>query len=43
MVYWKEAYSYTVPSFHLACKNFWRFGGTTYPHSTKPVGRPISA
>jgi hypothetical protein len=33
MVYGKEAYSYTVPPFHLACKNFWRFGGTTYPHS----------
>jgi hypothetical protein len=33
MVYGKEAYSYTVPRFHLVCKNFWRFGGATYPHS----------
>jgi hypothetical protein len=43
MVYGKDAYSYAIPRFHLACKNFWRFGGTTYDHSTKPIGRPINA
>jgi hypothetical protein len=43
MVYGKEAYSYAIPRLHLACKNFWRFGGTNYDHSTKPIGRPISA
>jgi hypothetical protein len=42
-VYGKDAYSYAVPTFHLAFKNFWRFGGTTYEHSTKPIGRPINA
>jgi hypothetical protein len=43
MVYGKEAYSYAVPALHLAFKNFWRFGGTNYDHSTKPIGRPINA
>lgn len=42
-VYGKEAYSYTIPRLHLFCKNFWRFGGTSYDHSTKPIGRPIGA
>ncbi len=32
-VYGKEAYLYTIPTLHLACKNFWRFGGKPYPHS----------
>jgi hypothetical protein len=35
MVYGKDAYSYTIPRFHLACKNFWRFGGRTYRHSAQ--------
>jgi hypothetical protein len=43
MVYGKEAYSYAVPALHLALKNFWRFGGTNYQHSTRPIGRPINA
>jgi hypothetical protein len=43
MVYGKEAYAYAIPRLHLACKNFWRFGGTSYDHSTKPIGRPTSA
>jgi hypothetical protein len=34
-VYGKEAYSYKIPSHHLFCKNFWRFGGTSYKHSTQ--------
>lgn len=43
MVYGQEAYSYAVPTLHLIFKNFWRFGGTSYKHSTKPIGRPINA
>jgi hypothetical protein len=35
MVYGKDAYSYMIPRFHLACKNFWRFGGRTYRHSAQ--------
>jgi hypothetical protein len=42
-VYGLEAYSYKIPTAHLFCKNFWRFGGTKYEHSTKPIGRPVSA
>jgi hypothetical protein len=34
-VYGKEAYSYAIPTLHLACKNFWRFGGKTYRHSAQ--------
>ena len=34
-VYGKDAYSYTIPRLHLACKNFWRFGGRTYRHSAQ--------
>lgn len=43
MVYGKDAYSFKIPSLHLFFKNFWRFSGTIYDHSTKPVGGPIGA
>jgi hypothetical protein len=41
-VYGREAYSYKIPPFHLFCKNFWRFGGTSYRHSAQPI-EPTSA
>lgn len=43
MVYGKEAYSYNISAFHLIFKNFWRFGGTTFKHVTKPQSHPANA
>ena len=42
-VYGREAYCYKIPPLHLFCKNFWRFGGTRYDHSTMPLGQKIGA